>query len=100
MSNSALPAFGRPLADVNRTAARGYTPRELARLLRVSPDRVRSWIVAGELGAIDTARQRCGKPRYVILPTHLEQFLRRRSAGPVPKPRRQKRSDMVDFYPD
>jgi len=32
---------------------RGHTPAELARLLRVSPDRVRAWIANGELGALN-----------------------------------------------
>jgi excisionase family DNA binding protein len=90
-----------PLADGARAAGRGYTPRELAQLLRVGPDRIRAMIAAGELGALDMARQRCGRPRYIILPTHLDQFLRRRSAGPAPRPpRRRKRSDVVDYYPD
>jgi excisionase family DNA binding protein len=81
---------------------RGYTPAELARLLRVSPDRVRAWIVAGELGAIDTARHRCGRPRYVILPQHLADFVRRRTAAAAPtqpEPRRR-RPAIVDYYPD
>jgi hypothetical protein len=79
----------------------GYTPRELAKALRVSPDRIRQWIVSGELGAIDTARLRCGKPRYVILPHHLDEFARRRAAAPPPNPaRRRKRTGLVDYYPD
>jgi excisionase family DNA binding protein len=86
-------------------AARGYTPNELARLLRVSPDRIRAWIKAGELGAIDTARHRCGRPRYVILPVHLEEFERRRRAATTPtKPaarrRRRTATAEVDYYPD
>ncbi len=82
--------------------AGGMTPRELARLLRVSPDRVRGWIVAGELGAIDTARRRCGRPRYVILPEHLAEFVRRRHAAPprtLPRRRRRQRG-VIDYYPD
>jgi excisionase family DNA binding protein len=79
----------------------GHTPRELARLLRVSPDRVRAWIAAGELGAIDTARHRCGRPRYVILPHHLAEFEATRRAAPPPKPARRKRRSLeTDFYPD
>lgn len=85
-------------------APRGYTPNELARLLRVSPDAVRAWIKAGELGALDTARRRCGRPRYVILPHHLAEFEhRRRAATPAAKPaprRRQRRTVAVDYYPD
>lgn len=97
MSRVTLPA---PDAD---TAARGYTPNELARLLRVSPDRVRAWIHSGELAALDTARHRCGKPRYVILPQHLAEFeRRRRAATPAakPAPRRRKQTAEIDFYPD
>jgi len=82
---------------------RGYTPNELARVLRVSPDRVRAWIKAGELSAIDTAPPRSGRPRYVILPVHLEAFERRHRAsttGDKPAPRRKKQTGIVDFYPD
>jgi excisionase family DNA binding protein len=89
--------------EPDRDATRGYTPRELARVLRVSPDRVRAWIQAGELGAIDTARNRCGRPRYVILPHHLAEFeQRRRAATPAPKPppRRRRLPAVIDFYPD
>lgn len=82
--------------------ARGYTPREVARLLRVNPDRVRGWIKSGQLGAIDTSTNRCGKPRYVILPHHLSEFEQSRRAGnpQKPPPRRRKRSDAIDYYPD
>jgi hypothetical protein len=85
--------------------ARGYTPNELARLLRVSPDRVRAWIKVGELAALDTARHRSGRPRYVILPVHLEEFERRRRAATTPtKPaarrRRRTATAEVDYYPD
>jgi excisionase family DNA binding protein len=77
------------------------TPREVAQLLRISPDRVRAMIVRGELGAINTATVRCGKPRFVILPHHLAEFERSRQVGPPPKPtRRRKKTNMVDYYPD
>jgi hypothetical protein len=81
---------------------RGWTPNELARVLRVSPDRVRAWIQAGDLGAINTARRRCGRPRYVVLPHHLAEFARRRAAAPPqPPPRRRRRQpDVIDYYPD
>jgi excisionase family DNA binding protein len=78
----------------------GLTPREVARLLRVSPDRVRAWIASGELGAIDTARHRCGRPRYVVLPHHLAALEAARRAGPPPRPpRRRSRPCLVDYYP-
>jgi hypothetical protein len=90
-----------PDLDTDAPAARGYTPNELARLLRVSPDRVRGWIQRGELKAVNTATARCGRPRYVVLPHHLAEFERDRSAGPAPKAiRRRRRACAVDYYPD
>jgi len=80
----------------------GMTVREVARLYRVNPDKIRSWIRSGALGAINTSEAACGKPRFIILPHHLEEFEgRRRSAGPAPKPpRRRKRRELIDYYPD
>lgn len=90
--------------DVDAPAAahsRGYTPNELARLLRVSPERVRGWIRSGELPAIDTGAVRCGRPRYIILPHHLAEWERGRRVSPPPKPqRRRRRQVLVDYYPD
>jgi hypothetical protein len=77
------------------------TVREVAKRYRVSPDRVRAWIKAGRLGAINTADARCARPRFVVLPDHLAAFERAHSAGPPPRPaRRRKRTAVVDYYPD
>ena len=83
-------------------SGRGLTPRELAGLLRVSPDRIRSWIANGELGAVNTATVRCGRPRYVILPDQLAEFVRsRRASTPAkPKPRRKRQQVAKDYFPD
>jgi hypothetical protein len=91
-----------PAAHLCDTPPRGHTPREVARLLRVSADKVRCWIALGELGAINTATARCGKPRFVILPHHLEEFERRRRAATIsrPAPRRKQQRFAVDYYPD
>ena len=92
----------RPKAE-QPAAPRGYTPAELARLLRVSPDRVRAWIKSGELPALNVATHRCGRPRFVILPQHLAEFeKRRRAATPVakPSPRKRRATGIVDYYPD
>ena len=84
----------------NPTATAGLTVADVARRYRVSPDKVRSWIVKGELAAINTASALCGKPRYLITPEALADFERRRAAGPTPKPRRRrKRTNLVDYYP-
>jgi excisionase family DNA binding protein len=87
----------------DQAAVRGYTPNELAKILRVNADRVRAWIKSGELPAINTASARCGKPRFVILPHHLAEFEKRRQAAETPKPERRRRSKQtteVDYYPD
>jgi excisionase family DNA binding protein len=82
-------------------APSGLTPRELARLLRVSPDRIRAIIARGELRAVNMAPTRCGRPRWVILPDALAAFLAGRLASPPPAPaKRRKRTVMVDYYPD
>jgi excisionase family DNA binding protein len=77
---------------------RGYTPREVARQLRVSPERVRAWIARGELPAINTADPG-ERPRWVILPDHLAALLQRRQASPPPKLRRKRHTGFVDYFP-
>jgi excisionase family DNA binding protein len=77
------------------------TPRELARVLRISPDRVRALIQSGELAALDLGG-RGKRRRYVILPHHVAQFERRRQAAPPPSPPRQRRRRKtveIDYYP-
>jgi excisionase family DNA binding protein len=88
--------------DANReNPGRGLTPNELAAILRVSPDKVRAWIKSGELGAIDVAASRCGKPRWVILPHHLAEFENRRQAVSPPKPKPRKRGKTWEhFFPE
>jgi excisionase family DNA binding protein len=82
-------------------AVRGWTPAELARLLRVRADKVRSWIKRGELGAVNTASTMAVRAQWVVLPHHLAEWERRRAATPPPKPpRRRKRTYAVDYYPD
>jgi excisionase family DNA binding protein len=78
--------------------ARGLTPRETARLLRISADKVRAMIRAGRLGAINTGE--CGRDRFVVLPSHLEAFAREHRAASPPKPTRRRRPAAIDFYPD
>jgi hypothetical protein len=83
-----------------RVDERGLTPNEVGRVLRVSGDRVRAWIQSGQLGALNVAEP-SSKPRFVILPSHLAAFERRRSAALPPKPpRRKKRIEIVDYFPD
>jgi excisionase family DNA binding protein len=77
------------------------TTREVAKYLRISEDRIRALIRKGELGAIDTAPNRFGRPRFVVLPHHLAEWEKsRRVATPPPKPKRKKRTVVKDYYPD
>jgi hypothetical protein len=73
----------------------------LATLLRVSPDKIRTWSKSGELKAINVAAARCGRPQYIILPHHLEEFERgRRAAEPAKVARRKRPPTAIDYYPD
>jgi hypothetical protein len=89
------------IAQAGAIPTKGATPEDLAPRYRVSADKVRAWIKAGKLKAVNTADAKVGKPRYVVLPEHLAEFERARSAAPTPKPPRRKRqSGAKDFFPD
>jgi hypothetical protein len=75
--------------------------RETARYLRVGEAKVRHWIRRGDLRAINTSTALCGRPRWIISQEALAQFERARSGGPAEnKPRKRKRTMLVDYYPD
>ena len=89
------------LLDTN--PIRGWTVRELARYLRIGPDRVRAMIRRGELGAVSTAPTRSGRPRFIVLPHHLLEWERRHQAATTHTPatrRRRRRTQPIDYYPD
>jgi excisionase family DNA binding protein len=56
------------------------TPPAAARQLGVSAEKIRLWILAGEIPAVDLATTADGPPRYRILKSALAAFLKRRSA--------------------
>jgi transposase len=85
------------LADL--TPVRGLTTREVAARYRISEDRVRGWIRAGQLCAVNTADAKCARPRFVVLPEALAAFERLRAAADPPKPTRAKRRVVVDYFP-
>ncbi len=89
-----------PLVDADAAPGRSLTVSEVARRYRVGEDKVRTWIRRGDLRAINTADVACGKPRYVVPPEALDEFERRRSAASPPKPKRQKRSQEIDYFPE
>ena len=66
-------------------------PREVAKLLKVSPDTVLNWIRTGQLKAYNVASLNSSRPSYRVDPEALEQFKRLRQVlPPPPKQRRRK----------
>jgi len=84
------------------SGATGMTPREVGRLYRVGVDRVRAWIRAGLLKAINVGATISGRPRFVVLPHHLEAFEQQRLAVPTVKRKinRRREPPPKDFFPD
>lgn len=70
---------------------RFVTPTDLAKLLRVSPEKVRRWIRRGELKAVDLG---IGSSRscYRVKQEWLDEFLEARSVQP-PAPRVRRRRE-------
>ena len=81
---------------------RSMTPREFGHTYRMSKDRVLDLIRRGELGALNLAMVRAGRPRYVITPSHVAAFEAARQVATQPKAsrRRKKAPGMVDYYPN
>jgi excisionase family DNA binding protein len=101
MSCHKKPQDHEPVTRQDPKHARGHTPREVARLLRCSAEKVRRLIERGELAAIDMGNG--GGKRYVILPDQLAAFVESRGAAtPAVKPqqRRRKAPGQVDYFPD
>lgn len=74
------------------------TPPEIAALLRVKPETVRTWIERGELPAVNIGSGP-RRPRLRIDPEAFEAFLRRRAIHPKPKPgRRRKSAEGLTFF--
>ena len=80
---------------------RGMTVLEVAKYLRIGPDKIRNLIKTGRLGAVNTSTCRSGKPRCVVLPHHLEEYERSNAAVPPPQPvKRRKQMNIIDYFPD
>jgi hypothetical protein len=77
----------------------GYTVADVAARYRVSPDKVRAWIDRGELAAVNTAANLCGRPRYVITPQALAAFEQgQRAAGPKPQQTRGRKPRVPEVF--
>jgi excisionase family DNA binding protein len=81
-----------------------YTINQIADLFQVNRDTVTAWIRAGELMAMNIARNKNGLPRYRITQEALDGFMLRRRAVDGPPPPRIRRSrrklpdGWVDFF--
>jgi len=65
--------------DATRQPLTPLTAPEVAKLLRVRPDKVLSWIRSGRLRGYNVAEQEGGRPTYRINPTDLEAFMQQRA---------------------
>ena len=76
------------------------TPPQLARHYTVSPDKVLSWIDAGELRAVDVRSPGSARPRWRISPDAIAEFEARRAATPPPKsrPRRKRQEGITEYF--
>jgi hypothetical protein len=77
-----------------------FTVDDLARRWRVSPDKVRLWIAAGELTALNTAASPGGRPRWRIALDAVLAFESRRasSARKTPSVRRRKQTGVIEYF--
>jgi len=67
------------------------TPPEVARQLRVKPERVIAWIKAGQLAASNLG-DGSSRPRFRVSPQSLADFLDRRRPNAPAAPRRRRRT--------
>ena len=74
------------------------TPPELAKQLRVTPERVRAWIERGELRAVNVGDR--SRARWRISADAVIAFEQGRAAIPAVKPTRKRRPppEIIDFF--
>ena len=78
--------------------AQYLTPRQIARMLGVSHEKVLRWIHNGELPAVDLSTNQLERPRFKVAKDNLDAFLNKRSVKPLSQPTR--RSRLVDSSED
>lgn len=77
-----------------------WTPPELARLRRVTPEKVIGFIRAGRLRATDLASPGSSRPRFRISPQAVQDFERGRQPEPPPvraERRRKSEGNLIRF---
>jgi hypothetical protein len=87
-------------ADTPLPAVAGYSVADLARRWKVGEDKVRGWINAGALVAVNVADNLCGRPLWRVTPEALAAFERGRQSGTPAKTRRRRQTVGVDYFPD
>ena len=80
--------------------ARGLSTKEFAALVRVSTGCALAWIRSGDLRALNLGSTKSGKPRYVILPEFVVEFVGRHEVRQDARPARRQRRAVKDYYPD
>lgn len=76
------------------------TPPELAKRWGRKPDTVRTLIRSGQLRAINTAKDRCVRPRFLIPIAAITQYEQDHAVRPLVKTTRSKPTCKVDFFAD
>jgi hypothetical protein len=79
----------------------GYSIADLCLRWRVGADKIHGFLRRGELVGVNVATNLSSRPQWRISPEAVAAFEARRTSAPTPKPpRRQRRSSMIDFFPD
>ncbi len=86
-----------------RESKRWLSVPAIAECLAVSEDKVRAWLVSGELRGVDVSTHRGQRPRWRIDPDDLQRFLDARAATPAPRAakrtsRRKADPSVIAFY--
>lgn len=85
-------------------AAACHTTSDIAARYRVAPDKVRLWIQAGLLAAVNVAAPNARRPQWRISDAAVERFEQQRQAPPPPPPRQQRKRrttpppDIIEYY--
>jgi hypothetical protein len=78
----------------------GFSVADLCRRWKVGPDKIHGFLRRGELIGVNLASSVSAKPQWRITPESVEEFEKRRSSRPLPKPARRRRPQVaIDFFP-